>query len=101
MLSQKQDRLIRKRLEIHRPTRDSQVFLDALSLMKNIISDLPIQIAFIHVNSHLDDHVEYDQLPFDNQQNSDVDALAQGALDEAVDSGNFIHGPLLGEEDHI
>ena len=58
------------------PLKMNQSQADALSLMKNIISDLPIHIAFIHVNSHLDDHVEYDQLPFDNQQNSDVDALA-------------------------
>ena len=68
----------------------NQSHSDVLTLMMGLITELPIQIEFTHVNSHLDAHIPYSQLPFENQQNTDVDRLAQRALDDAVVSQNFI-----------
>ena len=82
--------VIKRARRPNQPLKINQSQADVLSLMTSIIRNLPIRIAYTHVHSHLDDYISYELLPFDNQQNADMDALAQGALDEAITSGIFI-----------
>jgi len=82
--------VIKRARNAHAPLKMNQPQSDVLRLMTFIIRDLPICIAYTHVHSHLDDHVSYELLPFDFQQNADMDAMAQSALDEAIESRNFI-----------
>ncbi|EJK51315.1 hypothetical protein THAOC_29523 [Thalassiosira oceanica] len=72
------------------PLKMNQSQANVLRLMTCIVRDLPICIAYTHVHSHLDDHISYDLLPVDYQQNADMDALAQSALDDVIESCNFI-----------
>ena len=73
-----------------RPLKMNQSQVDVLGLMTSIIRELPIRIAYTHVHSHLDEHISYNLLPFDYQQNADVDNLAQTALDSAVECNTYI-----------
>ena len=82
--------VIRRARNPNAPLTMNQSQADVLRLMTFIITDLPICIAYTHVHSHLDDHISYELLPFNYQQNADMDAKAQSALDKAIESRNFI-----------
>jgi hypothetical protein len=66
---------------------------DALSMIYDLLRDLPAQPTISHVKGHQDDELEYADLPLPAQLNVDADVLATHELSEYPTSCE--HVPLL------
>ena len=59
---------------------------DILRILRSIRLELPLSTTFLHVASHMDDKLTWDQLSLEQQLNCNCDALAKAAISRAIES---------------
>jgi hypothetical protein len=73
------------------PVSVSQSRTVSIRLLKTYTRELPLKVAWHHVNGHADKYKTFDQLTHEEQLNVRCDELAKSHLCQAIEDENFIH----------